>query len=1098
MPPTAITTLLSRCARPAQRDPAADADLLRRAARDRDALDELVRRYAGLVWGVCRRTLRNEADAEDAFQATFLALIRQAPKIHAGRPLAGWLHTVATRIARKAQVRALKRPVLAVSDAAAAADTTAEVSSHELLNAVDSSIARLPARLRGPIVLCCVEGLTRDEAAEALGCSVSAVKSRLERGRLMLRRLLEKRGVALPAAFLALGLGTARVSAGLRDKTVAGLTQPSPAVAELAGAPARWKLIGTCLALLATGVIGVGVLGLPRSAPPKGPPAKDATPKPVERVDRLGDPLPDAALLRLGTSRFRHPGSATALALAPDEKTVLTLGYEGLFAWDTATGKDRWSTRGHRDLDRDLNGHVGETPLVILPDSRQAVMPVDGPAFHVWDLSTGKSELRRVGDPAAPPAETFRSVTVSKDGEMLAFGGPQGVVLCDLDGKVSARIGNTPTGPRNPNQDRLLAWQDWSYPRFAPDGKSLSVATSDSETEVRLCKLDGTEIRRIALSMRYLDSAFSPDGALIAVAERDDTVRVYETATGRRKHEWPVMITRKQANENYIFKVVWSPDGKTVAAAASDKLIHLWEMPSGKAAGDLRGHGWYPWGLAFTKDSKTLYSTGWDGDIRRWDLATKKQLPLPQGIRGSALVAYAPDGRTVAYADGDGSLRLVDPKNGQERKVLSVPGLSPDQMTFSPDVRSLAVGGTSGDKIAVCVLNVETGTVTKRWDWPKGNDPHASVQDLAFSADGRRLATVSFRQNTVRVWDLTADKEAFVLKHLEGYGLAFSPDGKTLVTCGWDRKLKFWDPADGKLKKEFPVVLPKEFVGGDGVRDDVRVFGVAWSPDGTRVAATDLGGRLWIWDADTMKARAVTETKDIPRYNTIAFSPDGLWIATGGALAKALVWDAWTGQKVWERGTHKADLYKVCFGRDSRTLLSGAEDGLGYLWNLRPKDLPADAPAALWPSLVGADGPAAYRAFWAMLEKPDAAVAAVAEQGKAFTATVEPAQAKQWIADLDSPKFAAREAAEKELSARLRASVPYLRETLNMSPSAEQRSRVQKLLAEWDGLRPRWARVVSLLAHVGTPAAKDVLRSWSEADPDGDLGRAAKAALTKP
>ncbi|HKB01391.1 MAG TPA: hypothetical protein VKD90_04185, partial [Gemmataceae bacterium] len=670
-----------------------------------------------------------------------------------------------------------------------------------------------------------------------------------------------------------------------------------------------------------------------------------------------------------------------------------------------------------------------------------------------------------------------------------------GVVLCDLDGKVLARIANMPVGPRNPNQDRLLAWDDFSYPRFAPDGKSLAVATSDSPTELRLCNLDGTEVRRISLSKRYLDSAFSPDGTLIAVAERDDTVRVYETATGQRKHEWVVKITRKEANENYLFRVVWSPDGKTVAVAASDKLIHLWEMPGGKKAGELRGHSWYPWGLAFTRDSKTLYSTGWDGEVRRWNLATKRQLPLPQGIRGSALVAYAPDGRTVAYADGDNNLRLVDPKTGEERKVLSVPGLSPDQMTFSPDVRSLAVGGTAGDKVVVCVIDLATGAVTKRWDWPKGNDPHANVEDLAFSADGRRLATVSFRQSTARVWDLTADKEALVLKHQEGYGLSFSPDGQTLVTCGWDRKLKFWDPSDGKLQKEFPVVLPKEFVVGGGISDDVRVFGVAWSPDGSRVAATDLGGRLWIWDADTMKVRTVTDTKDVPRFNTLKFSPDGLWIATGGASARPILWDAWTGKRVWDRGAHKADIYKVCFGRDSRTLLSGASDGLGYLWDLRPKDVPADAPAALWASLVGPDGSAAYRAFWAMLNRPDAAVAAIAEQGKALTATVEPAKVKQWIADLDSPRFAVREAAEKQLSARLRPSVPYLRETASKTQSAEQRSRVQKLLAEWDGLKPRWARVASLLVHVGTPEARDVLRAWAEADPDGDLGRAAKAAL---
>src|SRR5262245_25029703 len=186
MPPVALTALISRSVRAAGRETATDADLLRRAVRDRDseALAELVRRYAGLVWGVCRRRLRNEADAEDAFQAVFLALIRQAPRLDAGRPLAGWLHTVAARIARKTQVRALKRATIEVTaEPPNSGDVPAEVGGRELMSAVDGEIARLPARFRKPVVLCCVHGLTRDEAAEALGCSVPALKSRLERGR---------------------------------------------------------------------------------------------------------------------------------------------------------------------------------------------------------------------------------------------------------------------------------------------------------------------------------------------------------------------------------------------------------------------------------------------------------------------------------------------------------------------------------------------------------------------------------------------------------------------------------------------------------------------------------------------------------------------------------------------------------------------------------------------------------------------------------------------------------------------------------------------------------------------------------------------------
>src|SRR5262249_978228 len=156
MPPAALTDLLNRCARAVRGDAAPEADLLRRVARrrDSDALAELVRRHAGLVWGVCRRMLRHEVDCEDAFQATFLALVRQAPRLDHRRPLAGWLHTVATRVARKAQVRALKRASAAApADPATRADVAAGVGGREVIAAGGEELARLPAPLprpRGP------------------------------------------------------------------------------------------------------------------------------------------------------------------------------------------------------------------------------------------------------------------------------------------------------------------------------------------------------------------------------------------------------------------------------------------------------------------------------------------------------------------------------------------------------------------------------------------------------------------------------------------------------------------------------------------------------------------------------------------------------------------------------------------------------------------------------------------------------------------------------------------------------------------------------------------------------------------------------------
>ena len=121
--------------------------------------------------------------------------------------------------------------------------------------------------------------------------------------------------------------------------------------------------------------------------------------------------------------------------------------------------------------------------------------------------------------------------------------------------------------------------------------------------------------------------------------------------------------------------------------------------------------------------------------------------------------------------------------------------------------------------------------------------------------------------------------------------------------------------------------------------------------------------------------------------------------------------------------------------------------------------------------------------------------AAVATQGKAFTEKVDPDRVRKWIADLDAPRFAAREAAERELTARLRASVPLLRERWRRTRPEEQRARVRKLLDAWETTRTGRTRAVSVLAHLGTPAAKKVLADWAAADPDGDLGKAAVAAL---
>lgn len=199
-----LARLLRTRAEPA--DPTSDADLLARFARTRDeaAFELLVWRHAALVFGVCRRLVRDDHLAEDAFQAAFLILARKAGSVR-GANVAGWLFRVARRVALRARRQALARGSreAPLTTEPAWEPEPAPIEQRELYALLDAEIARLPERFRLPVVLCYLGGRSTDDAARALGCPRGTVLSRLATARAKLALRLTRRGVALPAAGLA-------------------------------------------------------------------------------------------------------------------------------------------------------------------------------------------------------------------------------------------------------------------------------------------------------------------------------------------------------------------------------------------------------------------------------------------------------------------------------------------------------------------------------------------------------------------------------------------------------------------------------------------------------------------------------------------------------------------------------------------------------------------------------------------------------------------------------------------------------------------------------------------------------------------------------
>jgi RNA polymerase sigma factor (sigma-70 family) len=217
-----------------------DEQLLKRfvAKGDEAAFEAILLRHGPMVLGVCRRVLGELAAAEDAFQATFLVLVRKARSLRRGALLATWLYGVAYRTALRARVEAAKRKARERRAAAREpADPLGDISVRELLAALDEELQRLSFRHRAPLIACYLEGKTRDAAARELGWSVATLGRRLEHGRQLLGGRLARRGLSLPSALLATLLPECRAPAAVPGELTTATVQAARQVA-VGAAPA--------------------------------------------------------------------------------------------------------------------------------------------------------------------------------------------------------------------------------------------------------------------------------------------------------------------------------------------------------------------------------------------------------------------------------------------------------------------------------------------------------------------------------------------------------------------------------------------------------------------------------------------------------------------------------------------------------------------------------------------------------------------------------------------------------------------------------------------------------------------------------------------
>jgi RNA polymerase sigma factor (sigma-70 family) len=304
----------------------AEAQLLERFVRDRDeaAFEALVARYGPMVLGICRRALDDPDDVEDAFQATFLVLVKKANSIRDGDLLGNWLYGVAMRVAARARARGARRrahEAPGAEEAAVAASGDGE--RRELRSVLDEEVGRLPEKYRAPIVLCYFQGQTHEEAARRLRWPVGTVRSRMARARDLLRERLTRRGLALPAGLLGSALAAEAASAAVPPALLTSTVKAAMRVAAgeavtagavSAGAVALAEGVARTMSLNKLTVIGTAALALGVASGGAGVVARQVggrEPAPAPR-----SATPDVQLAQAGTgagSSGSRPGEVEQL-----------------------------------------------------------------------------------------------------------------------------------------------------------------------------------------------------------------------------------------------------------------------------------------------------------------------------------------------------------------------------------------------------------------------------------------------------------------------------------------------------------------------------------------------------------------------------------------------------------------------------------------------------------------------------------------------------------------------------------------------------------------------------------------------------------------
>jgi RNA polymerase sigma factor (sigma-70 family) len=941
------------------------------ARRDEVAFEELLARHGPLVLGICRRWLDDPRDVEDAFQATFLILVRKAAALRNRSALSSWIYGVALRVVRRARGKAVgrrirERPIS--EEPADRARTPEEYTGDEILATVDEEIRRLPDNQQLAVILCLREGYTHEAAARELGWPIGTVKSRIATARQTLARRLSRRGLAPSgvAAALRPGLGLAERTIAIsphlvrltletaRDSAASSSIPSAGTSATVAGLVREvmvmtlvTRLRAAALVLMALGTLAwsVPVLLGAREAG-KGPPASEpqatpiaaASPSRSPKVDRYGDPLPTGAAMRLGTVHFRDDQYIGHLAYSPDGRFVVTGNGEGrLQVWDARDGKKLRpidvGVENIRDFAFSPDGNLIATIGFQYEPGRNA----DAHYLTFIDVATGRPVRRGEWD--------------EKDDTWRMAYAPDGKTVATASGDGTLRLWDVATASIQ-HQER---WDKSRYPAFAfsPDASSHLLAITGEQGLSLWDVANHRHVRKIAIDgiSRLRCLAFSPDGMILAAglsASKGET-RLWRVSDGT-----PVgRFVRTEDAE--VYHVAFSPDGKVLAANGHGGWLMLIDVATGKELEPLSGIHLAEGSLAFSPDGRTLATTGGEHVLHLWDVATgEDRLATPEAHLGPVgAFAFLDDGKTLVSGSDDRTVRTWDLATGRPLKSFAQDGWV-RSLAVSADGSLLAADSTYPEWGKIHVWNLKTG---QRLRVLPANAPKAGLflRAVALDRDGSSVIA-AWGDGSLRRWDVSTGKEQAIAQPRlpkepqadqrrvpNDVDLAFfSRDARSVGLIGQGR-VSVVDLASGEVRCEHP----SWHIAGAFAPDGQSLAVVRQGPgkeikmaDGRTRGDSSTASNTIVWlDSRTGQVRREIEIPE-SRVGCLAFSPDGQAIAAGTSFH-------------WRRGVirifrlrDKREIQTIetpcpwmqglSFTPDGRRIVAGLSDTSIVIWDARP------------------------------------------------------------------------------------------------------------------------------------------------------------------